>query len=128
MKSLEAVVRPLSLIMVLTAAGAWAMAGAWVVRGAWAAADAPTFERLRGIYLQQEVELATVDDRPILLTRMTKFRRCGSRRGMAEDFNDHVVEVLGRDVPGVGFVAGIVDAVEGCETQTGRQPRDLNGR
>jgi len=118
---------PLSLIMVLTTA-AWAMTGAWVVRGAWAAADAPTFERLRGIYLQQAVELATIDDRPILLTRMTKFRRCGSRRGMAEDFNDHVVEVLGRDVPGVGFVAGIVDAVEGCETQTGRLPRDLNRR
>ncbi len=78
-------------------------------------APAQRIERLRGIYLQRAIELATVDDRLIRLTRMTKFRRCGTGRGMAEDYNDHIVEVLGVTVPGLGFVAGIVDAVEGCD-------------
>lgn len=85
-------------------------------------APAQAIERLRGIYLQRAIQVATIDDRPILLTRMTKFRRCGTRRGTAEDFNDHIVEVLGVTVPGLGFVAGIVDAVEGCDKAGAGRP------
>ncbi|HKX16448.1 MAG TPA: hypothetical protein VJT33_00355 [bacterium] len=71
-------------------------------------------ERIRGIYLQRAIELATVGTRTVRLTRMTRFRRCGRFRGQAEDFNKHLVEVAGREVEGVGFVAGYVNAIEGC--------------
>lgn len=71
-------------------------------------------EHIRGIYLQRAIELATVGARTIRLTRMTRFRRCGRFRGQAEDFNKHLVEVAGREVEGVGFVAGYVNAIEGC--------------
>jgi hypothetical protein len=101
-------------------------------RGSWAAALAaltvtvlfvPTdavstdmlpIEHIRGIYLQRAVEIATVGARTVRLTRMTKFRRCGRLRGVAEDFNHHLVDVTGREVDGVGFVAGFVNAIEGC--------------
>lgn len=111
------------------------MAGALVLLAALAAAPGMTpgsaaaaIERLRGNYLQQAVELASVDGRLVRLTRMTRFRRCGDRRGLAEEFNEHVVEVLGQQVPGVGFVAGIVNAVEGCETRAAGRLRDLGER
>ncbi len=78
------------------------------------AAGASAIERLRGIYLQQAIELATVGDREVVLTRMTRFRKCGSRRGLAEDFNAHTVDVLGQQVAGIGFVAGIVNAIDDC--------------
>lgn len=77
--------------------------------------DIPPLERVRGVYLQQAVELAAVGSRLVIVTRMTRFTRCGMRHPLAEDLNEHTVEVLGIDLPGVGFVAGIVNAVEGCE-------------
>lgn len=79
--------------------------------------DGPV-ERIRGIYLQRSIQTATVDERLILLTRMTRFRKCGNLRAIAQDFNEHVVEVTGRNVEGVGFVAGFVNAVEGCSPAT----------
>ena len=94
----------------------------------WGGSGDLPFERVRGIYLQQAIEFATVGDRLVRLTRMTRFARCWTRRPRAEDLNEHVVEVLGLDVPGVGFVAGIVNATEGCEPHTVLQPRTLNGR
>jgi len=71
-------------------------------------------EHLRGIYLQQAIEVATVGSRTVYLTRMTRFRRCGQFRGLAEDFNDHLVDVAGTDVSGIGFVAGLVNTTQGC--------------
>jgi len=97
------VARVLFLVMVAATA-------TWIARPPASAA----VERLHGIYLQQAIEFATVDDRQVLLTRMTRFRKCGGRRGVAEDYNGHIVEVAGQDVVGLGFVAGIVDAIEGC--------------
>ncbi len=90
------------------------------------APPAGRIERIRGIYLQQAVEFATLGDRLVRLVRMTRFRRCGTRRGLPEDFNDHIVEVLGREVPGFGFVAAIVNAVEGCERQPTGRSQDGN--
>jgi hypothetical protein len=83
------------------------------------AAPAP-IEHLRGIYLQQAIELATVGTRTVLITRMTRFSRCGRVRGTAEEFNEHFVDVAGLDVPGLGFVAGIVDSIDGCSPATAR--------
>jgi hypothetical protein len=99
-----------------------------VIMAAGAGSDAGHIEHLRGIYLQQAIEIATIGDRPILLTRMTRFWRCGSRRGLAQDYNAHIVEVVGRDVPGIGFVAGIVNAVEGCDEEISRHVRDTQAR
>jgi hypothetical protein len=82
-------------------------------RTAFAAPGAPV-EHLRGIYLQQAIEVAAVGSRTVYLTRMTRFRRCGQFRGLAEDFNDHLVDVAGTEVSGVGFVAGLVNTIEGC--------------
>jgi hypothetical protein len=92
------------------------VAAAWSIPGPWAAVPVPPIERLVGVYLQQAIEVATVGDRPIHLTRMTSFRACGRRGAVAEDFNTHVVEVIGRDVAAVGFVAGIVDAIDRCSS------------
>jgi hypothetical protein len=78
-----------------------------------AAPGAPV-EHLRGIYLQQAIEVATVGSRTVYLTRMTRFRRCGQFRGLAEDFNDHLVDVAGTEVSGIGFVAGLVNTIERC--------------
>jgi hypothetical protein len=75
---------------------------------------APAVEHVRGIYLQRAIEVATVGSRTVRLTRMTRFERCGGLRGSAEDFNEHAVDVAGREVPGIGFVAGVVNALEGC--------------
>lgn len=75
---------------------------------------------VRGIYRQRAIEIATVGTHVIYLTRMTRFRRCGRFRGVAEDFNDHLVDVAGRDVPGLGFVAGLVNTIEGCARPGGR--------
>jgi hypothetical protein len=95
--------------------------------GAAAAAPADavgsSIRHLRGIYLQQAIEIATVGTTTVRLTRMTKFRRCGRFRGTAEDFNGHVVDVAGREVEGIGFVAGIVDAIEGCSAAAGTLSR-----
>lgn len=91
---------------------------AFALCGAPRGALAEAIERVRGNYLQQAVELATIDDRLVLLTRMTRFLRCGTRRGMAEDYNNHIVEVVGINVPDLGFVAGIVDSIEGCDRDT----------
>jgi len=77
-------------------------------------------EHVRGIYLQRAIELATVGTRTVLITRMTRFWRCGSRRGTAEEFNDHLVDVAGREVADLGFVAGIVDSIDGCTPAAGR--------
>jgi hypothetical protein len=88
----------------------------------------PLIERIQGVYVQQAIELATVGDRLVRLTRMTRFERCRTRRPRAEDLNEHTVEVLGLDVPGIGFVAGIVNAIEGCESRAAGQPPDLRGR
>lgn len=99
-----------------------------VIMAAGTGSGAGPIEHLRGIYLQQAIEVATIGDRPILLTRMTKFWRCGTRRGLAEDYNGHIVEVVGRDVPGIGFVAGIVNAVEGCEAEIRGHVRDMEAR
>ncbi len=107
--------------------GALILLCAMMVIAGWGGSD-PPLERVRGIYLQQAIEFATVGDRLVRLTRMTRFARCWTRRPRAEDLNEHVVEVLGRDVPGVGFVAGVVNATEGCEPHTGLQPRTLDGR
>jgi len=85
-------------------------------------------ERLQGLYLQQAVELTLVGDRMVRLTRMTKFWRCGVGRPRAEDLNGHTVEVLGREVPSVGFVAGIVNAIEGCRPPTDRWTREPGER
>ncbi len=95
--------------------------------GAGAPGTAPV-ERLRGVYVQQAVELAAVGDRLVVLSRMTRFVRCGTRRPLAEDLNQHMVEVLGREVPGVGFVAGIINAIEGCEIPPDRRPFEPGGR
>ena len=83
-----------------------------------AAASPRPLEHLRGIYRQRAIEIATVGTRTIHLTRFTRFRRCGRFRGIAEDFNDHLVDVTGRDVPGFGFVAGFIDTIEGCKAST----------
>lgn len=85
-------------------------------------------ERLQGVYLQQAIELTLVGDRVVRLTRMTKFWRCGMRRPLAEDLNEHTVEVRGREVPGVGFVAGIVNAIEGCAPPADRRTREPGER
>ncbi len=82
-------------------------------------ADIAPVEHIRGIYLQRAVEIATVGTRTVRLTRMTRFRRCGRLRGIAEDFNRHLVDVTGREVDGVGFVAGFVNAIEGCAPGAG---------
>jgi hypothetical protein len=95
------------------AAGILAAAAALLSLRSVAAEPVP-IEHLRGIYLQQAIELATVGTRTVLITRMTRFWRCGTGRGRADDFNGHLVDVAGREVPGLGFVAGIVDAIEGC--------------
>ncbi len=111
------------------AAGALVLLAAVAAATGWTAGPAAAaVERVRGIYLQEAIELATVDDRLIVLTRMTRFRRCGGRRGLAEDYNGHIVEVLGREVSGVGFVAGIVDAVEGCGLHAAGRLRDVGER
>ena len=86
-----------------------------------AAGDGPV-EHIRGIYLQQAIEIATVGTRTVRLTRMTRFRRCGRLRGAAQDFNDHLVEVTGREVEGFGFVAGFVNAIEGCAAGVTDEP------
>src|SRR5215469_12568568 len=96
------------------------MAAAFIVVPAeGAGAPPPPFthgpiEHIRGIYLQRTIEIATVGARTVHLTRMTRFRRCGVLRGMAEDFNEHFVDVAGREVEGIGFVAGLVSTIEGC--------------
>ena len=90
-------------------------------------ADLP-FERIQGIYQQQAVELATVGVRLVRLTRMTRFERCLTGRPSPEDLNEHPVDVLGLDVPGIGFVAGIVNATEGCEPRADGHTRDPTGR
>ncbi|HEV2358944.1 MAG TPA: hypothetical protein VGZ23_15230 [bacterium] len=95
---------PAETLLVVSAGGA--------VRSAGDADD--SIERILGVYLQQAIELATVGTRTVLLTRMTRFRRCGRGRGTADEFNGHLVEVVGREVPGFGFVAGLVNTVEGC--------------
>ena len=74
-------------------------------------------EHIRGIYHQRAIEIATVGARTVRLTRMTRFRRCGRFRGLAEDFNEHLVDAAGREVEGIGFVAGYVDTIEGCGTR-----------
>lgn len=84
-------------------------------------------ERVRGIYLQRAIELATVGTRTVRLTRMTRFRRCGRYRGQAQDFNNHLVEVTGREVDGVGFVAGYVNAIEGCPAAAHWHDETANG-
>lgn len=84
-----------------------------VAAGPGALTEGP-IEHIRGIYLQRAIELATVGTRTVRLTRMTRFRRCGRLRGQAEDFNKHLVDVAGREVEGIGFVAGLVNAIEGC--------------
>jgi|GEM_PF-1752416 len=84
-------------------------------------ADMAPVEHIRGIYLQRAIEIATVGTRTVRLTPMTRFRRCGRFRGVAQDFNDHLVEVTGREVEGIGFVAGFVNAIEGCS------PADVDG-
>jgi hypothetical protein len=111
------------ILTAMVAAAAWGGAAA-----AWAGPDGGPVERLRGIYLQQAIELATVGDRLILLTRMTSFRKCGGPHGIAEDYNAHTVEVLGRDVPGIGFVAGVVDATDGCRPPAAGRARDARER
>lgn len=99
----------------------WAGSGFLALFGGAAAPTGPV-EHLRGIYLQRAVELATVGARTIHLTRFTRFRRCGRFRGTAEDFNGHLVDVAGRDVPGIGFVAGLVYTIEGCPPDIARLP------
>lgn len=74
----------------------------------------PPLEHLRGVYLQEGIEFATVGGTLVRLTRFTRFARCRGRRPLAEELNEHTVEVLGRQVPGVGFVAGVVIPVEAC--------------
>ena len=82
-------------------------------------------EHVRGVYLQRAIEIATVGTRTVRLTRMTRFRRCGRVRGMAEDFNGHLVEVVGREVADIGFVAGLVNTLDGCPPAAlGRGPAD----
>jgi len=83
------------------------------------AAPGAPLEHVRGIYLQQAIEVATVGSRTVYLTRMTRFTRCGRFRGLAEDFNDHLVDVAGIEVPGIGFVAGLVSTIEGCTGHNG---------
>ena len=96
------------------------VAAALVVARATAAGAPPAalphgpIEHISGIYLQRAIEIATVGTRTVHLTRMTRFRRCGVLRGMAQDFNEHLVEVAGREVEGIGFVAGLVNTIEGC--------------
>jgi len=82
-------------------------------------------EHVRGVYLQQAIEIATVGTRTVRLTRMTRFRRCGLVRGIAEDFNGHLVEVVGREVADIGFVAGLVNTLDRCPPAAlGRGPAD----
>ncbi len=119
----------LGLVLALAAGPVWGAPGARADSAAVSArrqGGALPAERIRGIYLQQAVEFATLGARLVRLTRMTRFRRCGTHRGLPEDFNDHIVEVLGREVPGFGFVAAIVNAVEGCERQGAGRPQDGN--
>lgn len=114
------------------------MAGAQVTALIWVAAVTATagwggsadlpVEHIQGIYLQQAVEFATVGARLVRLTRMTRFERCRTRRPQPQDLNEHPVEVLGLDVPGIGFVAGIVNATEECEPRADGHPRDPTGR
>lgn len=107
-----------TLILLLCAAAS----PAWI-----ATSDSPAFERFQGVYLQQAVEVATVGDRMVLLTRFTRFKKCGGARGLAEEYNDHTVEILGRETPGVGFVAGIVNLVEGCRPTSAPVSRPAGG-
>jgi hypothetical protein len=106
-------------VALLFCAGA---APAWV-----ATSDAPTVERFPGIYLQQAVEVATVGDRMVIENRYTRFKKCGGVRGLAEEYNDHVVEILGRETVGVGFVAGVVNLIEGCALPSAPAPRPAGG-
>jgi len=94
----------------------------------WGGSTDPLIERIRGLYVQQALELATVGDRLVRLTRMTRFERCRTRRPRADELNEHIVEVLGLDVPGIGYVAGIVNANEGCESHAAVQVPDSRGR
>ena len=94
----------------------------------WGGSTDPLIERIQGLYVQQAIELATVGDRLVRLTRMTRFERCRTRRPRAEELNEHSVEVLGLDVPGIGYVAGIVNAIEGCEAHAEDQAPDSRGR
>jgi hypothetical protein len=91
--------------------------GGFASRGA--SQSAGPVEHARGIYLQQAIEIATVGPRVVRLTRMTRFTRCGRFRGAAQDFNGHLVDAVGRDVPGIGFVAGTITAIEGCPQDRG---------
>jgi hypothetical protein len=93
----------------------------------WGGSADPPVERIQGIYVQQAIELAAVGDRLVRLTRMTRFERCITRRPRAEDLNGHIVEALGLDVPGVGFVAGIVNVIEGCEPGAAGPAREARG-
>ncbi len=106
-------------LVLLLCAGA---APAWV-----ATSDVPTVERFQGIYLQQAVEIATVGDRMVLETRYTRFEKCGGKRGLAEEYNDHTVEILGRETVGVGFVAGVVNLIEGCPSPSAPAPQPAGG-
>jgi len=99
-----------------------AAAPAWI-----ATSDAPTLERFQGVYLQQAVEVATVGDRMVLLTRLTRFMKCGGTRGLAEEYNDHTVEILARETPGVGVVAGVVNLIEGCKSTSAPVARPAGG-
>ena len=105
----------------------------WLLGGPGLLAAAPgdltqgPIEHIRGIYLQRAIELATVGTRTIRLTRMTRFRRCGRFRGQAQDFNQHLVEVAGREIQGVGFVAGYVNAIEGCPATAHRHDGVADG-
>ena len=106
-------------VLLLFCAGA---APAWV-----ATSDTPAVDRFQGIYLQQAVEVATVGDRVVIENRYTRFKKCGGRRGLAEEYNDHTVEILGRDTLGVGFVAGVVNLIEGCTSTSVPVPRPAGG-
>lgn len=98
-----------------------------VAMAGWGGSADTPFERIQGIYLQHAIELAAVGDRLVRLTRMTRFEWCRTRRPRAEELNEHIVEVLGVDVPGVGFVAGIVNATEGCEPRTSGSTQEARG-
>jgi hypothetical protein len=106
-------------VLLLFCAGA---APAWV-----AISDTPKVERFQGIYLQQAVEVATVGDRMVIENRYTRFKKCGGTRGLAEEYNDHTVEILGRDTLGVGFVAGVVNLIDGCRPSSAPVERPAGG-
>jgi len=112
----------------IPAAGTFVLLLCAAASPAWiATSGAPPIERLQGVYLQQAVEVATVGDRMVLLTRFTRFKKCGGIRGMAEEYNDHTVEILGRETPGVGFVAGVVNLIEGCTSAPAPAPQAAGG-